>query len=179
MKVCVLGYGAPKYPLYDGNNGHYLFAMLETLKHLKPTNVDLYLTGGYTTRLDLTEAEAMQIWLDHYRLPDHCKISLLDKGITAKENLISFKEAVSDVSVIIFCELSQKDVVNFLASKLFKKYIIYAIDFDERKRNLWHRLKQSTLRLWLEEAAWHSAQVERFRQWLKARQLQRLRKVRL
>ena len=175
LKVCVLGYGAPKYPLYDGNNGHYLFAMLKTLERLKPPSVDLYLAGGHTTRLDLSEAEAMKIWLDHYRLPDYCTVRLLEKGVTTNENLINFKEAVGDTAVVIFCEHSLKDVVNFLASKLFKRFIIYGIEFDERKKNVWHRLKQSTWRLWLEEAAWHSKRVEQFRQWLKARQLKHLR----
>ncbi|MBI4098820.1 MAG: YdcF family protein [Candidatus Magasanikbacteria bacterium] len=175
MKVYVNGYGAPKDPLCDGNLDRYLGQVLKYLEAYRDTNVDLFLVGGYTNRLDMSEAEAMKGWLMNRGLPSNVTIRLIDTTDTARDNMVEFKKRVGDVPVLIFCEFSRRPTMAFFAWKLFAEATVHGVRFDERSLRLAHRIKQLTTKLWLEQLAWHSKTIDVLRKWLRKRHVDRAR----
>lgn len=177
MYVFVNGYGAPLNPLEDDNFDQYLGNILKQLKeHCTYQCINLYLAGGYTNRTDMSEAEAMHEWFAKHQLPVHTVIHLISKTDTARENMREFQKVVgSDTPVFVFCELSRKPTMEFFAKKFFKHYMVYGVKFDAASLTLTNCLKQYTIKLWLEQLAWHSKTVDNLRKWLRKRQVTRSR----
>lgn len=169
MYVYINGYGAPRDPLRDGNLGRYLGQVLKHLEEHPDTSIDLFLAGGYTNREDLSEAEAMHQWLKNYGLPNNISVQLIDTTTTARDNMLEFRKRVGDVPVLIFCEYSRQPTMRFFAQKLFRQPLVQGIKFDEPSLKFTHRLKQMTVKLWLEELAWHSKTIDTLRKRLRER----------
>lgn len=169
MYVYINGYGAPRDPLNDDNLGRYLGQVLKHLEGHPDTNNELFLAGGYTNREDLSEAEAMHRWLKNYGLPNSVSVHLIDTTTTARDNILEFRKRVDDVPVLIFCEYSRQPTMRFFAQKLFSQPLVQGIKFDEPSLELTHRIKQHTVKLWLEQLAWHSKIIDALRKWLRKR----------
>ncbi len=175
MYAYINGYGASRDPLHDGNLGRYLEQVLEHLREHRDAGINLFLAGGYTNREDLSEAEAMHQWLKNYGLPNYVSVHLIDTTTTARDNMLEFRKRVNDVPVLIFCEYSRQPTMRFFAQKLFRQSLIQGLKFDKPSLKLAHRMKQQTVKLWLEKLAWHNKTIDALRNRLRERHVARVR----
>ena len=177
--VCyVNGYGATDN-LADGNYGRYLSSVIGYLRRTHPQDaIALYLSGGYTNRTDLTEAESMRRILEHQGIISGTDLTItrLETPYTAREGLQTLRERVGSATrVTIFCEYSRQWTMRFFARQLFARATVIGIPFDASSMKLAHRLKQIFFHLPLEAGAWHSAFIDRLRKQLRDRHVAKAR----
>lgn len=181
-KVCVFinGYGAPAEPRRDLALEHYLrsvVAVLKTILSREDCTFEIYFGGGYTNRLDKTEAAALQEnWqvrsLDENLRDSPCHPIL---GDTGRENLCLLRKEIGDVPVIIFCEYSRRFAMRFLTRQYFSYALVVGIKFDASSLTPRHQLSQLLVRLPLEVAAWYWEPANKLRLWLRQGHVKRVR----
>lgn len=172
--VCIMGYGAPQHPITDGNLFNYLGPALDHLRIREDGPIEtIFLCGGYTNRTDLSEAMAMEQWIDAHRPQWAPKIERIESTLSLEENIReSAREIPKESRVIIFCEASRELAVRFQAwhhMRSMKREVI-GIPFDERSLTLAHRLKQFFVHLPIEMVSMYSERVHE----LKRRRRQRV-----
>lgn len=151
--ACVLGYGAPHNPLSDGNYTRYLSEVFRRLEIEASRVEDIILCGGYTNRTDLSEAGAMNLWIEAHRPEWVRKCLTLEEPTTLEADLEeAAAEIPPDSQAYIFCEQSRIWSVRFHARRFFKDiaWRVIGIAFDEASLKPTHRLKQLLVHLPIE-----------------------------
>lgn len=166
-KIFVNGYGATRNPK-DRNYTHYLDEVSRFIRRDPKTEFTVYLCGGYTNRIDLTEAECMRRIWELRGIPQNVSLVLIEKTTTARDNLQAVRLA-GDEPITVFCELSRKPTMWFLASRLFSSVQVVGIGFDEKSLAIGHRLKQLFLKFPLEALAYYSPLFDKLRVILRER----------
>lgn len=181
-KMCVFinGYGAPAEPRRDPALEHYLrnvVAILNTILGREDCTFEIYFGGGYTNRLDKTEAAALQENWRIRSLDEELRNSLchLILGDTGRENLCLLRKEIGDVPVIIFCEYSRRFAMRFLTQRYFSEALVVGIRFDEPSLTPRHQLAQLLVRLPLEVVAWYWEPANKLRLWLRQGHVRRVR----
>ncbi len=168
------GYGATEN-IHDRNYTHYLIKVSHFIQEHPDKQFTVYLCGGYTNRKNLTEAACMhQIWT-RLGIPPNVVLVLIEDTTTARDNLQAVRLA-GDVPITIFCELSRKPTMRFLASRFFSAAQIVGIGFDEKSLKIGHRLKQLFLHFPLEVLAYYCPLFDKIRLALRKRHIARVRR---
>lgn len=171
VNIYINGYGAPKNPTDDGNMKRYLGKVKEYIEAHPYTLFRLFLAGGFTNRLDLSEARAMQMWFEYYGLPENVlEVILLDKTTTARGNLVHYSNIVRAGTIhrnepsIFFWEYSRRFQMKFFVRRLLNKgnFLFCNIPFDARSMKLRNRLKQYFWKFPLEVLSWYFPSVHKY-----------------
>lgn len=153
LYACIVGYGAARDPVSDGNTSRYLSEALKVLGQHTTRIQDILLCGGYTNRHDLSEAAAMLLWIKAHHPAWADKCLTLETPLTLEDDL---REAASEIptgaEAFIFCEQSRIWSVRFHARRLFKDigWRVIGIAFDAPSLKPTHRLKQLLVHLPIE-----------------------------
>ncbi len=174
MLIFVNGYGATDN-VDDGNYCRYLGEVSTFIDSHQTEKCVVHLCGGYTNRLDLTEARAMLNWFVRRRDFSDVEYVLIEDTFTARDNMERMGSLVSEELLVIFCEYSRRFTMAFYASRLFKHYEIHGVKFDAKSLTFVHQIKQVTLKLPVEVLAWYFQSFDHLRLWLRNRHVMRVR----
>ncbi|MBP7006304.1 hypothetical protein KBB27_04265 [Patescibacteria group bacterium] len=121
LAAYVNGYGVPADIATDGNYGEYLSSVFTALDALGSRVIVVYLCGGYTNRQNLSEAEAMMVWVEKNVPEWKDYVRLIENATTVRENVAEFaaKCWAANFSPVLFCEYSREPTVAALAAVFF------------------------------------------------------------
>jgi hypothetical protein len=174
--VYVNGYGATDNP-DDRNYAAYLSAVRNyAWNTLGDGQHTIYLCGGHTNREDLTEAETMSRWFERNPLPQNVKIVLVDDTTDARGNICRVEALMEpEQDIVIFCEYSRRRTMAFFARRLFKRFEVRGVPFDQQSLRFKQQATQLLLQLPLEALAWYLPPFDAFRKKLRTRHIRRAR----
>lgn len=149
--VVIMGYGAPRDPITDGNLTRYLSAAFDHIEELRAEREihQILFCGGRTNRPDMSEAEAMNAWMLAHRPEWSDEVQILSGGRDIEQNYANARPHIPEHhEVIVFCETSRVPT-NRLYAWLAQRSVanggewkVIGIPFDARSLRRRHRLLQ-------------------------------------
>lgn len=185
VTIVIMGCGAPRDPRNDEDLNRFMratFASLELIWNEHGIH-QIILCGGKTNRPDMSEAEAMRIWIEAHRPGWASEVVIIDTTTDIEGN---FKAARTRIpardNVIVFCETSRKPTNRFYALLAERRYVdggewlVIGKMRDEASLSLMHRLKQVAVHLPVEALSQAVPAVASIKRWMRARNIEKARR---